>query len=360
MPTPKRGSPGKVSRGDRSLPSTGILDIAFRRAQKVTPHGKTKPERDRLRARLKLARSSATVLRHLRLESRPLRPPAVREFEQALVDAAFGEGRLARSLLRLRRAEERIRRLARETEARLGRTQGPDALGELVRGFYGRLSSFVREVDHDLLLLREIAAYLDERPRLDLSLPRLVIAGFPNVGKSSLLARLSSARPKVARYPFTTVAIAVGHADLGFDRVQFVDTPGVLNRPVRENPAEIEAEATVARGATAVLFVLDPSGDCGYPIEEQEQLLDRWHEEFPGLEILPVETKCDVVRRENDRLHVSAVSGEGIDELLEALSRRLATMRAASLEPPVEGPPPEEDDGRRPRRTRSSPERTRR
>lgn len=332
-----------------------ILDIAFRNASKATPHGKTKSERDRLRAKLKVVRSAATVLRHLRLEARPVRRPDIGELEQALVAHAFGTGTLDRSLLRLRRAEERIRRLTQDAERSLGRAEGPDELGEHVRRFYGRLASFVREVDGDVETVRSVARFLADRPRLDPAVPRLVVAGFPNVGKSSLVARLSSARPKVAPYPFTTMAIAVGHADLGFDRLQVVDTPGVLNRAQQENLAEAEAETTVAQAASAVLFVLDPSGACGYPVEEQERLLDRWREEFPKLDIVAVDTKCDLVRREGERLRVSSVTGEGFPELLEELRRRLVPVPAA---PPGSSPPavidledttapPEERVGRR-------------
>ncbi len=354
MPETRRKARTPKEQEERPPPSVGILDIAFRRAQRVSPHGKTKAERDRLRAELKVIRSSATVLRHLRLELRPLRPAAFGEFERTLVDAAFGARAVDRSLLRLKRAEERIRGLTRDAEREVGRAFASEELGELIRRFYGRLASFVREIDPDIVRLREVAAYLKQRPTLDLALPRLVVAGFPNVGKSSLVALLSSARPKVAEYPFTTVAISVGHADLGFDRLQVVDTPGVLNRPRHGNPAEVEAEATVAGAATAVLFVLDPSGSCGYGLPEQEALLDRWREEFPGLSILPVETKCDLGRRTTDRLQVSAVTGEGIDALLAELSRGLADARrrAEAESPREEAPEPPEGRGGRPARGR--------
>ena len=334
----------------RPLPSQEIIELAFHRASLVNPHGRTKPERDRRRAELKVVRSSATVGRHLRLAARDLRPPALGEFEQALVDRTFGPGKLGRHLVRLRRAEERARRAAREAELAVRRASGAEELGEVVRGFYGRLASFVREVDPDLLELRKIQRYVRDRPHLDAAAPRLVVAGFPNVGKSSLVACLSSARPKVAEYPFTTVAIAVGHADLGFDRLQVVDTPGVLGRRGRTNPAEAEAETTVATAASAVLFVLDPSGTAGYPIEEQERLLGRWKEEFPGLLIVPVETKCDLVRRENDHLHVSAKTGEGLEELWKELRSRLVPREPMPrMEEAIEEPPEEEAPSRRAR-----------
>lgn len=317
-------------------PSVGLLEIAFHRASLVTPHGETKPERDRRRAVLKVVRSSATVLRHLRLEASRARDAASGEFERALVERTFGAGVLDRSLLRLRRAEERIRGIARAAEREAQQGADADAHGATVRSFYGRLSSFVREVDPDLEKLRTIVRFLDERPRLLPGAPTLVVAGFPNVGKSSLVARLSSARPKVADYPFTTLAIGVGHADLGFDRLQVVDTPGVLGRSARANPAEQEAETAVERAATAVLFVLDPTGSSGYTIEEQEGLLARWREEFPQLPIVVVETKSDLLRRPVDRLRVSAVSGEGLEELWARLRE---VLPASGALPPAEAEP---------------------
>ena len=311
-----------------------ILDIAFHRASLATPHGDTKPERDRLRAKLKIVRSGATVVRHLRLETRRFARPGLTEFERALVAGAFGDGTLDRALTRLRRAEERIRGLARDAEAATRRASGPEELGDQVRAFYGRLSSFVREVDRDLETVRSITEFLRQRPRLDPAAPTLVVAGFPNVGKSSLVARLSSARPKVADYPFTTLSIAVGHADLGFDRLQVVDTPGVLGRAHRTNLAEEEATTAVGRAATVVLFVLDPTGTSGYTLEEQEALLAKWRAEFPQLPIVVVETKADLGRRPTERLRVSATTGEGIDELWSSLRSR--------VEPKGELPPMEE------------------
>jgi nucleolar GTP-binding protein len=333
-----RRTPGRLPASHRTgsplgLPSTEILDIAFHRASLVTPHGETKASRDRRRAELKIVRSSATVLRHLRLETRPFLRPPISDFQRSLAAGAFGPGAVDRALVRVRRAEERIRGVAREAERDLRSAQGPDEIGEGIRAFYGRLSSFVREVDRDIRLLRDAAHFLKERPRLDPGAPTVVVAGFPNVGKSSLVARLSSAHPKVADYPFTTLAISVGHADLGFDRLQVVDTPGVLGRTGRENAAEREATTTVGKAATVVLFVLDPSDGAEHSLAEQEALLERWKAEYPQLPFVIVDSKCDVERRNTGHLQVSAVTGEGLDELRRQIRGRIPPT---SSMPPVE------------------------
>lgn len=356
MPRPP-AKRARRSETPRPPPSVEILDIAFRRGSLVTPHGRSKAERDRLRAELKVVRSSATVLRHLRLESRRVAERLQGSFDAELVDRTFGRGTAGRSLARLRHAEERIRGAAREAERAAQTAPDHPALGEVVRAFYGRLASFVREIDPDLLRLRKIDRFLDVRPRLLPAAPVVVIAGFPNVGKSSLVARMSSARPKVADYPFTTLSIAVGHADLGFDRLQVVDTPGVLGRSRRANPAETEASTAVERAANAVVFVLDPTETCGYPLAEQEQLLARWKEEYPSLPIVAVETKADLLARPTDRLRVSAVTGEGIETLREQLRAVLPpTPEPAAPVPdgPVgdEEPPTAPEDERTPSRPR--------
>jgi nucleolar GTP-binding protein len=358
MPRSPRAVRNTRARTSRDPPSVGILDTAFHRASLATPHGDTKLERDRLRAKLKVVRSTATVVRHLRLETRRFAKPGLTEFEEALVAGSFGDGTLGRSLVRIRRAEERIRGLARDAERAMARSSSPEELGERVRACYGRLSSFVREIDADIETVRRITDFLRDRPSLDPAAPTLVVAGFPNVGKSSLVARLSSARPKIADYPFTTLSIAVGHADLGFDRLQVLDTPGVLGRTDRTNPAELEATTAVGRAATVVLFVLDPTGGCGYSLDEQEALLARWKAEFPSLPIVEVETKADLAARPTSRLRVSAVSGEGIDELWSALRARLTPrgelppMEEAIEEVPDDPPTEVEAPTRRPKRGR--------
>jgi nucleolar GTP-binding protein len=259
--------------------------------------------------------------------------PALTELDHRLLNTHFPAGSLERSMRRLRTAEGRMRRLLQEEERRLGTLSTEEEFGDLVHRTYGRLASYVQEIDPDLERLHEIIRFRKARPEVLPGVPSVVVAGFPNVGKSSLVARLSSAKPEVAPYAFTTRAIVVGHTDLGFDRLQVVDTPGVLGRAERSNEAEQEALAVVGTQPTIVLFVLDPSGSSGYPLADQEKLLERWKSEFPKVPIVPVETKADIVRSGSGRLAVSSVTGEGIDELRQQIQSVLAQLPRAPVIP---------------------------
>jgi len=261
--------------------------------------------------------------------------PDLTELDHRLLDSHFPEGSLERSMRRLRTAEGRIRRLLQEEEQRLATLSTEDEFGDLVRRTYGRLASYLQEIDPDLERLHEIIQFRKARPQVIPGVPSVVVAGFPNVGKSSLVARLSSAKPEVAPYAFTTRAIVVGHTDLGFDRLQVVDTPGVLGRSKRSNEAEQEALAVVGTQPTLILFVLDPTGTCGYPLADQETLLDRWRTEFPGTPIVAVETKSDITRSGSSRLAVSALTGEGIEDLRREIQRLLALRPAKAAPEPA-------------------------
>lgn len=329
-----RGAAHGSGRGKN--PSSIILDIAFRKAYRATPHGAERFDRGRRRALLKMVRSTAVALRQLGLRTARFHPDRVGEFDRRLIDRRFGVPALPRALERVRRAEDRIRGLSRDGQADLRRASDEEEFGAAVRQLYGRLASFLREVDPDLILLAEIERFLKDRPHLEAGVPTVVVAGFPNVGKSSLVARLSTARPEIAGYAFTTTSISVGHAVFGFDRMQIVDTPGVLGRTRRTNPAEAEALEAIGHAGQVILFVLDPSEACGYPRADQEALLVRWRQAYAALPILEVETKADLPHPASGRLEVSATTGAGIDALRALLADTLRRVAPAPAMPPLE------------------------
>ncbi|GAH40561.1 unnamed protein product [marine sediment metagenome] len=78
-------------------------------------------------------------------------------------------------------------------------------------------------------------------------MPCVVVAGYPNVGKSSIVKNISTNKKiEVQEYPFTTKKLNMGHLELErrFDkiRIQCLDTPGILDRPMaKRNNIELQA-----------------------------------------------------------------------------------------------------------------------
>lgn len=117
-------------------------------------------------------------------------------------------------------------------------------------------------------------ANLRNMPTIDFDATTIVIAGFPNVGKSTLLNQISGADPQIANYPFTTKGIQIGHVERHWKSIQIIDTPGLLDRPVLEmNDIELNAIVALEHLADAILFIFDASETCGFGLESQYNLL---------------------------------------------------------------------------------------
>lgn len=182
-----------------------------------------------------------------------------------------------------------------------------------------RIASIVHRSDDALRYLNEMRNVLRKLPIVNDGEFTIVVAGYPNVGKSSFIRLVSSAVPEIASYPFTTKGIIVGHKNVERrKKVQFIDTPGLLDRPVDErNSIERQSLNALVYVADLVLFVIDASEHCGYSVEDQLKL----RTEIEGLVHVPMVTvvnKSDV-KRWDEYMNMSTVSGEGVEEVLQKL-----------------------------------------
>lgn len=200
--------------------------------------------------------------------------------------------------------------------------KGEDAR-KIVISLYGRISSLLDQIDENLKFLENARVKISKIPSISTDTPTIVIAGYPNVGKSSILSLLSTAKPEIAPYPFTTKGLIVGHLYIsnGYEdrKIQIVEAPGLLDRPI-EKRNEIEKQAIVALKylPKAVIFVLDASLHCGYPLENQINLLEEIKNMF-NVRIIVVENKVDLSGGKTDYIKISCKSGEGIDKLKEEI-----------------------------------------
>ncbi|HOI13200.1 MAG TPA: 50S ribosome-binding GTPase [Methanoculleus sp.] len=198
-----------------------------------------------------------------------------------------------------------------------------------------RIASIVHQVEDDLLFLNEARNILRKLPHVNEDDFTVVVAGFPNVGKSSFIRLVSTAEPEIASYPFTTKGIIVGHRDIGKrERIQFIDTPGVLERPAAErNPIERQAVSAIINTADVVLFVLDASEHCGYALDDQLRLLDELRL-LVDVPVVTVVNKADI-RDIEGYPTMSTLTGEGVEAVLDLLlTYRKEATRTSLREPP--------------------------
>jgi len=263
-------------------------------------------------------------------------PPFYRE----MVDIIVGVDRIRISLSRLRWASRQIRVITREFVGKIKRSRGLDTTPDRKSAF-GRFSSVIRAIEKDLLFLNEARNLLRKMPTINPAVPTILIAGYPNVGKSSFIVRVTGARPEIAMYPFTTRGIFVGHFMRGDQKYQVVDTPGLLDRPMEErNEIERQTVAALSHLQGVVLFILYPSEHCGYPIDSQLSLAEDL-KNWLTLPVLVVANKADILRwgDDQDMLQMSTEAGQGVNEVLDKLVCLLDAM------PPYvpEVPDPEEE-----------------
>jgi len=134
----------------------------------------------------------------------------------------------------------------------------------------------------------------------DMTVPMVVLVGSPNVGKSSIIRAVSSGKPEVNNYPFTTRGMSIGHVvdpDHGGHIMQVMDTPGVLVRAEEErNLMEALTLACIQYLPSAVVFVIDLSGESGRlsTVANQLQVRDELRSRFPDRPWLDVITKADL------------------------------------------------------------------
>lgn len=237
-------------------------------------------------------------------------------FYAGVAAAAVDVDGVRQSLSRVDWAASQVERIARDAQQEI--SGGTDPIEARKRAF-ARISSVVRDVEDDLDSLSEARQVLVRVPEVS-DLPTAVLAGMPNVGKSSFLRRVTNAKPEVASYPFTSKGLAVGHYG-DRDRLQLVDAPGLLDRPESErNDLEMQAVEALRHAADAVVFILDPSESCGYILEDQLALLDWVRREFDA-PVVVAANKLDLEwRDEVDVDHrMSLETGEGVEEVMEAV-----------------------------------------
>ena len=192
----------------------------------------------------------------------------------------------------------------------------------------------------------------ERRVRLELKLLADVgLVGEPNAGKSTLLARISRARPKIADYPFTTLTPNLGVVELpGFRSFVVADIPGIIEGAHEGRGLGHRFLRHIERTRALVILLPldrpDPAATLASLLDELERYAAThapglagvpYAVAFSKMDLLPAgEAPPSVAAPDAWAVHrVSAVTGQGVDELLEGCWRQLAVSRAAARDEEV-------------------------
>lgn len=170
---------------------------------------------------------------------------------------------------------------------------------QLKKAALGRMATIMKRQAANLAYLEQVRQHLARLPSIDPYTRTIIICGFPNVGKSSFINKITRADVEVQPYAFTTKSLYVGHTDYKYLRWQIIDTPGILDHPLEErNVIEMQAITALAHLRAAVLYFCDISEQCGHSLEEQVKLFESIKPLFANKPLTVVLNKVDVLRLE--------------------------------------------------------------
>ena len=246
-------------------------------------------------------------------------------FYYEIADAIVNVDELRQHLSQVSWASRKTHELGREYMGKLPHGDTDHAIAIRKQGF-GRMGSVLNQVEDDLAAISEARDALKTLPDIRPDHPTVVVAGYPNVGKTAFVNTVTNARNETAAYPFTTKGVHIGHVERDHIRYQLVDTPGLLDRPAAErNDIESQAVSALTHVGDVVLYVYDASESCGYELSDQRAL----HEELESRFDVPVLTVCNKADRSmavDADLFMAIPThaddedvGDGVDAVLDAV-----------------------------------------
>ncbi|ONI22212.1 hypothetical protein PRUPE_2G114600 [Prunus persica] len=283
------------------MPSVDILYSALRKAKRISPTkgiaNIAKRERNRGAKQLDALMKELAVPLRTYSENFPNKK-YLHPYERSLIELTLGDGNYEEVLGKVDSLRKKVVSVGKEHASlcakSLSKKEAEERLTEGIKKVEETFNRGGKHVD-DLL---HIAKTLRAMPVVDLESPTLCLVGAPNVGKSSLVRILSTGKPEVCNYPFTTRGILMGHIISNHQTFQVTDTPGLLKRCDEDrNNLEKLTLAVLSHLPTAILYVHDLSGQCGTSPSDQFVIYKEIKERFSEHLWLDVVSKCDLLQK---------------------------------------------------------------
>jgi nucleolar GTP-binding protein len=167
--------------------------------------------------------------------------------------------------------KDQIHTLGKDHAKRMLKARNKETVAAIKNAFFGRFSSLIKQIKDDLPPLEAARRIMKKFPDVKTDCPTVCIAGFPSVGKSTILSKITTAKPEIASWDFTTKRLNIGYFTYRLQQIQLIDTPGTLHRE-RMNDIEKQAHLAMKYLAELIIFVFDPTSK--YDEATQLKLLD--------------------------------------------------------------------------------------
>jgi len=217
-------------------------------------------------------------------------------FYKELIDNDIKIILLKKNLSNIKNTLSRINNLYKDYRDRVMKTKSYEKIRKFKKEYLGRVSSLLRKSNKSFEFLEKSRKKIKDFPSIKTKIDTVCIFGFPNVGKSTLLKKLSGAGVEIQNYAFTTKKLMLGYID---NKIQLIDTPGSLNRFDKMNKIEKRAHLAVKYLCSKIIYIFDITEECGFNLKDQVKLMNKLVEDYDKKEILIYFSKQDIFNKEN-------------------------------------------------------------
>ncbi|KAK4231302.1 P-loop containing nucleoside triphosphate hydrolase protein [Podospora fimiseda] len=269
-------------------------------------------------------------------------------FHRDLMNILYDADHFKVALGQVSTAKHLIETISRDYVRLLKYSQSLFQCKQLKRAALGRMATLIKRLKEPLTYLDQVRQHLARLPDINPTTRTLLVAGFPNVGKSSFVSSVTRADTPVEPYAFTTKSLFVGHLDYKYLRYQVIDTPGILDHPLEEmNTIEMQSVTALAHLRAAILFFIDISEQCGYSLKAQTNLFRSIKPLFANKMVFIVLNKMDIKTVEDldseaqadlleltksgdvELLRASCATQEGVQQVKNVVCERLLAERVS-------------------------------
>jgi len=177
------------------------------------------------------------------------------------------------SLARILWIMNQVDEFTQNFEYKIKKAHTQKTIGFLMGKYLGKVNSLFKKNKSFFKTLEEARKFMRKLPKFE-ELYTVSIAGFPNVGKSTMMKNITGSDVEIQNYPFTTKGLMFGYIKENEQKaIQLIDTPGLLNRVDKSNGIEERAKIVVNNYCSIIVFVIDVTESCGFDLDAQLKLL---------------------------------------------------------------------------------------